>query len=350
MIKLINRMPDIRQEKYLLFNPTSIVHYRNIPLLVKSFADYKVRCMLDSKLPWLSTIGKSPYELSYFINDRVNEKCLEGVAGVIVFSSQPRVASLSLIQLATMKHIPVIAIEEVYQMMLEQGYVNEYFVPVDALLVGSDFEREKFIDFGMPNGVYFTTGCIFSKAPSTAQATSRKNEEIFSVLGLANNSPVAVLSLAYQTPSGETLSVRERLLKIVSEGLPAHYQLLVKPHPAESDKRISAFVTKYAPRAKIADKYIPINEILNIANVVINRGNSQVIVDALQRGIPVIAIPLGRNIFFHDTLDQVIVSDKNNISSILEFLFLTAFMFLCLCADVSISIPIPFRCPPSHYL
>lgn len=306
--------------KSLLFNPVSIVHYRNIHLFAESFSGYSIKCILNPKFPWVSKINKSPYEIIYFKNDDLPKHCFDGVEGVIVFSAQPRVTSLMLIQRAALRKIPVIAVEEVYQMMLEQGYVNEYFIPVDALFAASEFEKKKFIDFGITDNACHVSGCIFTKTQEIHARERQKNSEIYANLGLKNYRPVAVLILAYQTPSGETLSVREDLLKIVSGGLPVNYQLLVKPHPAEDDKKIDSFVRRFAPDAKIANKYTPIGEILNITDVLFNRGNSQVIIDALRRNIPVIPIPLGRVTFFHNILDQLIVKDKNDVVNALELI------------------------------
>jgi len=292
----------------VLFNPVSIVHYRNIKLFDGHIGGYRTRCVLNPKFPWFSKRDKSDYEVSYMAGGRALPGVFDGVKAMVVFSAQPRAASCHLIQEAALRSIPVIAIEEVYQMMLEQGYVNEYFLPVDHLFAGSGYEREKFVDFGIPAESVEVTGCIFDYPPTHTDRIALRER-----LGLAGNNRVATLSLAYQTPSGETLEVRRKLLEIVSESLPEGYDLVVKPHPAEQDEDIASYVKRFAPRAKVADKFSPIGDILSITDVLLNRGNSQVIINALQRKVPVIAIPMGRKIFLEGLLDRVVVKDADGL-------------------------------------
>lgn len=279
----------------ILFNPVSMVHYRNVKLFDGRINGYKTRCVLNPRFPWFSGRDKIDYEASYLINDRLKEEAFDGVKAVVVFSAQARLTPCCLIQEAALRSIPVIAIEEVYQMMLEQGYVNEYFLPVDHLFAGSDYERQKFMDFGVPPEAVETAGCMFAYPHNVPDKGALKAK-----LGLRDSGGVATLSLAYQTPSGETLEVRRKLLEFISENLPERYELIVKPHPAEQDGDIAAFVKRFAPRAKTADKFTPIGDILSITDVLLNRGNSQVVIDALRRKISVIAVPMGREIFFAD--------------------------------------------------
>jgi len=292
----------------LLFNPVSMVHYRNIRLFDGRIDGYRTRCVLNPKFPWFSGRDKVDYETSYFANNRLRAEVFDKVKAVVVFSAQARLASCYLVQEAALRSIPVIAIEEVYQMMLEQGYVNEYFLPADHLFVGSDYERRKFVDFGVPEEAVEATGCMFAYPQGSPDKVALRAK-----FGLRKDSRVAVLSLAYQTPSGETLEIRRKLLEFVSVNLPERYELIVKPHPAEQDDDIAAFVKRFAPEAKIADKFTPIGDILSITDILLNRGTSQVVIDALRRKIQVIAVPMGREIFLRGMLDEIIADDANGM-------------------------------------
>ena len=161
----------------LLFNPTSIVHYRNIALLAQRLSAYDIRCILNPRFPWVKKIERAAHAHCYFDNARLPLKALKGVKGVIIFSAQPRLPAVSLIQEAVLNSIPVVAVQEVHQMMLEQGYVNEYFLPVDRLFCNSEFERQKLLAFGIPHEVLSTSGCMFACAaskPSNAQNTKQR--------------------------------------------------------------------------------------------------------------------------------------------------------------------------------
>lgn len=302
----------------LLFNPVSIVHYRNIRLFEEHLKGWKIRCILNPKFSWFSDgKNKIAHEHLYFKNDRVPKEAFEGVKAVVVFSAQPRLPSCHLIQEAALRSIPVIAVEEVFQLMLDQGYVNNYYLPVDHLFVGSDYERDGFLGFGINPAVVETTGCMFSyNTPRPAH----ERENLTEKLGLPKEKRIAALSLGYITPSGETLEIRRELLKTISGGLPEGYQLIIKPHPAEQEKEFGEFVRNFAPGAKIVDKYTPIAEVLGVTDLLFNRGNSQVVIDALQRKIPAIVVPAGKKTFFHGILDELIVNKKEEIERALRVL------------------------------
>lgn len=300
------------RDGYILFNPVGAIHYRNLELFEGHLGGFKIRCILNPRLPWFMKKGNVKYEHFYFKNDRVPPRAFEDVKAVVVFSAQPRAPSTCLMQEAAFRSIPVIGIEEVYQMMLEQGYVSEYSLPIDHLFVCSDYERQRFIEVGLPAEVAQTTGCIFrygSPKKEETEAARLLRER----LGISETRPVATLSLAYLTPSGETLEIRRRLLELVSEGLPEEYQLIIKPHPGEFDKDVETFIREHAPRAKVADRFTPIQEILDITDILFNRGNSQVMINALQKNIPVVAVPMGRPIFLRGLLDGIIADTKEGI-------------------------------------
>lgn len=310
-------MKKLTEKNWILFNPVSITHYRNIKLFEGRLGKFNIRCILNPRSPWFSKRDNVEYDHFYFSNDRIPARAFDGVKAIVLFSAQPRLPSTYLIQEAASCRIPVIAIQEVYQMILEQGFVNEYFLPVDHLFVCSEYERERFLEFGVPSDVAETTGCIFhSNSPQPKELA--KDSDLVKRLGLSKNKRIATLSLACQTPSGETLEIRKQLLLMVSQGLPERYQLVIKPHPAEQDKDIDNFVKKYAPDAKIVDQSTPIGDVLRVTDVLFNRGNSQVVVNALENQVPVIVVPTGRTTIFHGLLDEVIVNNGQEITRAIE--------------------------------
>ncbi|HPM43165.1 MAG TPA: hypothetical protein P5521_01260 [Candidatus Omnitrophota bacterium] len=295
----------------ILFNPVSVVHYRNVSRFAGVLDGWKIRKIVNPAMPWFSKARTDGDDLR-FEGGLLPRKAFDGISAVVVFSAQPRTASASLITDATVKGIPVIAVEEVLQMMLEQGYVNEYFLPVDRLYAGSSYEKKGFTDFGIPEESVEAAGNIFGNVDAR-DISAEKKEGVRSGLGIAPGRKVAVLSLAYQTPSGETLKIRRSLIEIVYRGLPEDYTLIVKPHPAEQDAAVRDFVKGCAPSAVTADRFTPIGDILAIADVLFNRGNSQVIIDAFNRKVPVIVVPAGRKTFFHGRLDALIADDEHAV-------------------------------------
>ena len=304
---------------WLLFNPVSLTHYRQIKLFEHYLSDWKIKCILNPAFSWFLHKTPCDYPYLFFKKGHVPEEAFKDVKAIIVFTAQPRVPSCHLIEQATLRSIPVVAIEEVHQMLLEQGMVNEYFLPVDHLLVASDYERELFLKIGVPNSVVDTTGYIFNSSAFEGESLSA-SKELKEKLGLSFSKRVATLCLSFLSPSNETLEIRKTLLSIIQQGLPLEYDFLVKPHPSEQSKDLTNFIHRYAPRAKIVSASLPIENVLMITDVLFNRGNSQVVLDALSRNIPVISIPLGRKTIFDNLLEEVKIYKSSDIRRVLRLI------------------------------
>ncbi|MFC1679951.1 hypothetical protein ACFL2T_07060 [Elusimicrobiota bacterium] len=302
----------------ILFNPVGRVHYRNMARFADALSGWELRCILNPKLPWVAELKDCAYPHCFFERDRTPAAALDGVAAVVLFTSQPRVPPCHLIQEAARRSIPVIAVEEVYQMMLEQGWVNEYFIPVDHLLTASDYESERFRAIGVPPETVRTTGNPFRAAASEASASEEDRRKAKEELGCDPDRPVATLSLSGLNPDGETLETRQTLLSLLEGGLTREFELVVKPHPMEMDGDLVDFIKRHAPRAKIASPHAPIGRVLAGTDILFNRGNSQVTLDALDRGLPVIAVPVGRKTLFHELPDSVVADDVADIRRVLK--------------------------------
>ena len=93
--------------------------------------------------------------------------------------------------------------------------------------------------------------------------------------------------------------MRSQLLSLVCEGLPQDYQLLVKAHPSEDPQStVLPFVRQYAPRAKVVDRYVPVQDVLGVSDILFNRGTSQVVFEALIRRLPAVIVPFGARTAF----------------------------------------------------
>jgi hypothetical protein len=307
-------------DRTILFNPVSLVHDRNVDLFRKALPEWSIRCIYNLKQPWFAG-KKQEKDVYYFtggIFPRAPRAVFDSVKCLVLFTAQARVPPCNLIEEAAMRSIPVIAIEEVYMMMLEQGLINNYVLPVDHLFTASEYERSGFLKSGVPQGVAEVTGCPFGSRGANACREDEK-EKIKKEIGLLPGKRTATLCLSFLFPGGETLDVRRELLSCVSQGLPEGYELLVKPHPSELDKEFTDFIARYAPTAKIAGPTVPIDRILDITDVLFNRGNSQVVIDALRRNVSVIAVPAGRKTVFHElSLDEAVVDRSDDIAGVLD--------------------------------
>ena len=298
--------------KTLLFNPIGPVHDRNVELFADALTGWGVRCIYNPKSPYFNNKKAYGNDVVFFSKQNVPHKAFEDTRAVVLFSSLPRACSLAIIEEAAFRKIPVIALQEVYQMMLEQGIVNVYQVPVDHIFVGSSYERNKFLEIGMPANTIEETGLSFTYK-KLGHVFAEQRDALRSAFGIPKEKRVATLSLAYITPSGETRKIRRELLTLLAEGLPEIYDLVVKPHPAEQDRNVEDFIKTFAPKAKVADKDMPIDRVLGITDILFNRGTSQVVLESLWRQIPVIILPCGRQTLFHGLVDSVIANKPGDV-------------------------------------
>ena len=140
-------MPQNSANKgWLLFNPVSVIHYNYIKIFKERLPGWPIKCILNPSFPWFKSQKQFDYPHVFFEKNLVPDGVLANVRAIIMFTAQARVAPCHLIEQATLRSIPVIAIEETHQMLLEQGMMNEYFLPVDHLLVASDYERKCFLE------------------------------------------------------------------------------------------------------------------------------------------------------------------------------------------------------------
>lgn len=307
--------------KYILINPVNVVHDRNVEIFRRALPEYGIKRIYNNRVSWFRDKRASAKYGVFVFSGRLFPKVPRGafddVAAVLLFTAQPRVPVCNLVEEAAARRIPVIAVEEVYLMMLSQGLMNNYLLPVDHLFAASDHERSHFIDAGIrPNAVEATGGVFRSKV--LPRLTASEKEDLKRELGVPAGMTVVTLSLDVLASSGETREIRAKLLECLAGGLPRDCVLLVKPHPADRHEGFAGFVKEHAPGAIIVPGKLPIDRVLDITDVLFNRGTSQVVLDALDRDVPVACIPLGRKTSFHGVADEVIVSDADDVEKVLS--------------------------------
>ena len=310
----------------LIFYAVSPVHMRNLDILSKRLEGWSFRVIYNAELKWFSPdkIEQYPYECIPSVNARIPDVLWKGdVRAVIMSTAQVRKLPFKLVKSALIHGVPVIAIEEVHQLTLHSKRINNYMLPVDELLVASEIERREFINLGYPADHVHSTGWPFYSGLISNKGRNTK-DELRNRLGLIKGQPVATLSLLmssrYECMSVENDYARRQLLSIVSEGLPSNYQLLVKGHPGEDPRGIEEFVKKYAPGAKLVERYADIQDVLSITDVLFNQGHSQVVMEALLRGLPVIIVPVGVNTIFDGILKDLIIRKPDDIARALSIL------------------------------
>ena len=268
---------------------------------------------------WMSRSSKSemPEDALSFDRDLVPRDLSPDAFGAVIFSTlQPRPAPLNLLHWALRNNLSAIAIEESNQLALNAGRYCNYLAPLDHLLVASASEQEHLVPIGIDPERIHVTGWPFCS--SSGAVTDEIRQASKARLGLDRWAPVAALTLTAYADSGEVERVRVDQLRMASEGLPSEYQLVIKPHPIESMDVLQEFVDEHASQAMVLDGRVPIDDLLNATDVLLNRGVSQVAFEALLKAIPVVILDVGDQTPFHDSAPELVAGDSLGVSQIVR--------------------------------
>ena len=212
--------------------------------------------------------------------------------------------------------LPVIGIEEGNQLALNDGLINFYGLPYTKLLAASLEEKRLFISCGHnPDRVHITGLC----ADDPADVPPSRRNTIRNELNIGAYEKVLVYAsspLQRQVQhSFDTLTTRRQILKSLKTACDDKWRILVKLHPAEDPAEAEKEIHSTLPGAIVPDHKYNILDILAGCDVLLNRGNSQVVIQALQMKRPVIIYPLGLNTIFPDT-NVTVIDDKQQLSKI----------------------------------
>jgi len=304
----------------IIYYIVSPVHVRNAKLLSVHLPDWNFHLVYESISPWLNerTLSTSGFPSTGFNTDGLPDSIWEKNIDAVIFSTlQPRGGPLALLEGALQRNIATIAIEESNQIALNRGSVNNYILPVDKVLTASDSERMGMVQAGFPAARFAVTGWPFYGGSIGRVAAEEKAESKKSI-GLDPLRPVAALTLTGLHDAGESPVVRERQLSLAAQGLPSEYQLVIKPHPIESLQSLMPFVDKCAPRARVLEGSVRVEELLKASDVLLNRGVSQVCIEALFQGVPVIVLETGIRTPFHGLVDSLIVHSPEQMPEALD--------------------------------
>ncbi|MCP5047419.1 MAG: hypothetical protein GY940_09630, partial [bacterium] len=275
--------------------------------------------------PWVTTNAPEVLE-DIDIGDRavvkkgrLPEEIWDSVDILFLSMAYPNPFRLRLVYEAAKRNIPVTAVEEVNQLALNDGIINHYFLPIDHFGVPSKVEKEKFMALGIPRETLSVTGWPFFNRDAAADQWSDFDlKKEYNVPGEKKCCLLVLGSLKeFDIVSLESRKVRREILEIVSGGLTQEYQLLIKPHPIETESALRD-IQKQVPDAILITPKHPIEPLLMQADVIVNRGNSQVVLLAMKRPKPLIVVPAGLNTIFHGNIDHIIARSPAQFKELLE--------------------------------
>jgi CDP-glycerol glycerophosphotransferase (TagB/SpsB family) len=264
------------------------------------------------------TLSVIPFEKIPLVRGQVPDDLWSGDVRAVVFSTtQPRRGPINLLRSAMERDIPTIAVEESNQIVFNNGAVNNYIMPVDHLLVASEYERQGMVDAGIPEERVEVTGWPFY-AGRVGKTEPDRKREMKARFGLDPDRPVVTLGLTALHDAGESPAVRQRQLRLAAEGLSPEVQLAIKPHPIEKMDVLMPFIQTCAPHAHAIDGMERIDDVLEATDVLLNRGRSQVSFEALIREIPVIILDCGGPTPFHGLIQDLIVEEPEGLARAMQ--------------------------------
>ena len=301
----------------IVYFVVSPVHMRNAALFARTLPNWKFRLTHEEGNPYVGQkINTEGLEMMPLVGNRIPDSLLSADVRAVIFSTvQPRVPVMNLLQAARQRGITTLAIEESNQIALNSGAVNNYLLPLDGLFVASTAERDGMLQQGLHHRHIEVTGWPFfhgksGRVPPSQRRTAKQK------LGLDPDRPVASISLTALHAAGESPAIRERQLSLGFAGLPSGFQLAIKPHPVEKLETLRPFVEKFAPAAVMVDGATEISEFLAASDVLLNRGVSHVIFEALFMGIPVVVLDTGVSTPFHGTSPELVARHPQDLKRI----------------------------------
>jgi len=306
----------VEERGVIVYYVVGPVHPRNAVMLASHMPGWSFRITREPHVSWFADgqIDRVPLPNVPLEGDKPPQSLWEGDVRAAIFSTvQPRPGPINLLQNALERGIPTIAIQEGNQLALNNGRVNNYMFPVDRVLAASEYERQGLIDAGVCQQRVIVTGWPFH-AGRTGPTPAEDVRAARRRLGLDPLRPVASLTLTPLDAPMEGPAERRRQLALAAEGLRPEYQLAIKPHPVESLDMLMPFVEECAAHARAIEPATPIERLLQATDVLLNRGTSQVCIEALHRDIAVFIIDIGRQTPFHDLAADVIIHNAPDLS------------------------------------
>lgn len=213
--------------------------------------------------------------------------------------------ALELFAWAKRRGAPVVAIEEVAQLGLNDNDISNYDAPFDRLFVASPDELERFLALGYTRDMLRASGLPAYERIAPYSAT----EEVAALERLDirdGRKPIVYTTTPLRSRRAihnkDTPAFRDAMLQALAlAGKATQRRILVKLHPNEDPDAERAFITQRIPGAIVIGRELTMDTLFAAAAVVVNRGNSQTCLEAVLRGVPVVVAACGLRTLFHDT-------------------------------------------------
>lgn len=242
---------------------------------------------------------------------------------LVLIGAVHEICAIELFIWAKQKLIPVAAIEEVAQLSLNNSEVYNYNLPFDRLFVASRKEYELFRSLGHPAESIRISGLLPGISPRSIRETCMR-EEAAPKIGIPDDKPLLIYTTSpirhrLAIHSKDDLAFRIAILKQINYGNKARrWRIVVKLHPNEDVDRERARIQEIIPDAIVLGREVQISELLALASLVVNRGNSQTALEAALTGCPLLVVACGLKTIFHEDGGAFVAEDATEIPALMR--------------------------------
>jgi SAM-dependent methyltransferase/tetratricopeptide (TPR) repeat protein len=315
------------QSRLLLFYPTSPVHVRDVGLLTEKLPDWRCKAILYNPLARVapeidSACRQHGLEHVELVGNVDLDKELPGDASALLLGAVFEHFALELFVWAKERSVPVIAIEEVAQLALNQLDICNYDAPFDRLFIASPEEYRLFLKLGHPAETLRVSGLLANDRFENKDLN--RNEEILNRLGITDGKHPIVYTTSplkgrLSLHNKDNRGFRQSVLAAIAEASHNTGRLsVIKLHPNENPETEREFVHEIIPNAVVIGSEMGMDELLPITGVLVNRGNSQTSLEAVLRGVPTVVAACGLKTLFHDDGGAYVVEEIADLANTLE--------------------------------
>jgi len=319
-------MSDSTGSRILLFYPTSPVHVRDLRLVISKLPGWHFQTIVYEPLARVAPGIASAINLedlpSITLNDdSVLEDHLPSKASVLILGAVFEPFALLLCYWAKQRNVPVVAIEEVAQLGLNQFDINNYDGPFDRLFIASPDERQRFLKLGYPADMLHVSGLLASD-----RLCENRNDTNYPLkhLGLdAARAPIVYTTSPLRSRlslhNKDDLRFRQAVLREIGKASrKIGCQVVVKLHPNEDVELHRPYVVDIISDAVVLGRDVAMDELLVATGVLVNRGNSQTCLEAALRDVPTVVAACGLKTLFHEDGGAYVVDDISQLASAIE--------------------------------
>jgi len=307
----------------LLFYPTSPVHVRDVQQVIQNLLGWRCVAIVCQPLARVApgiavALSEQGIDLIEIDQESEFEKQLPSDTAILALGAVFEPFALDLFAWAKLRPIPVIAIEEVAQLALNQFDINNYDAPFDRLFVGSPDEHRRFVDLGYPSEILSVSGLLANDRFGAGETLC--SDEMLIKLGISDGKkPIAYTTSPIRgrlsLHNKDDLHFREAVLtQIAIASRKTGRKAVIKLHPNEDIETAQERIRKFIPDAIVLGRQVNMDELFPVIGVLVNRGNSQTCMEAVLRGIPTVVPACGLKTLFYADGGAYIVDEISKLS------------------------------------